>query len=56
MTGRLVDICRRVALPAIITALVLAGMVSLHYAAVTPPPIDLGPFKDIRKISRGTSI
>lgn len=52
----MIKLLRYMALPAIITAMVLAGMVFLHYAEVTPPPVDHGPFKDIKKISRGTQI
>ena len=53
---RLVARFRYMVLPAIITALVVVGMVFLHYAAVTPPPVDLGPFKEIKNIVRGTEI
>lgn len=56
MTGRVVDLCWRAALPAVIAALVVVGMVLLHYTTAPESTVDLGPFKDIKKISRGTAI
>lgn len=48
----MIDIIR----PAIVVSMIVVAMVFLHYATAPEPSVDLGPFKDIKKISRGTQI
>lgn len=42
--------------PAIVVATIVAAMVFLHYATAPEPTVDLGPFKGIKNIMRGTEI
>ena len=48
----MIDILR----PSIVVALIVVAMIFLHYATASDTSVDLGPFKDIKKFSRGTAI
>ena len=50
------DLLRYASRPAIVVVLIVVAMVFLHYATAPEPTVDLGPFKRIEYIMRGTNV